>query len=41
LKFARCARVHVAWDLTVQLCTGVMLHGVKMVDELKEGLKSS
>jgi dihydroorotate dehydrogenase subfamily 1 len=24
---------------TVQICTGVMLHGVKMVDELKEGLE--
>jgi dihydropyrimidine dehydrogenase (NADP+) len=24
---------------TVQLCTGVMLHGVKMIDELKEGLE--
>jgi dihydroorotate dehydrogenase subfamily 1 len=24
---------------TVQLCTGVMLHGVKVVDELKEGLE--
>src|SRR4026208_2595367 len=24
---------------TVQLCTGVMLHGVKMVDELKEGFE--
>ncbi len=24
---------------TVQLCTGVMLHGVKMVEELKEGLE--
>ena len=23
---------------TVQLCTGVMLHGVKIIDELKEGL---
>ena len=23
---------------TVQLCTGVMLHGVKMIDELQEGL---
>lgn len=23
---------------TVQICTGVMLHGVKMVDELREGL---
>lgn len=23
---------------TVQICTGVMLHGVKMIDELKEGL---
>jgi dihydroorotate dehydrogenase subfamily 1 len=24
---------------TVQICTGVMLHGVKMIDELKEGLE--
>ena len=24
---------------TVQLCTGVMLHGVKVIDELKEGLE--
>jgi dihydroorotate dehydrogenase subfamily 1 len=24
---------------TVQLCTGVMLHGVKMIDELKQGLE--
>ncbi len=24
---------------TVQICTGVMLHGVKMVDELQEGLE--
>src|SRR5438270_932485 len=24
---------------TVQLCTGVMLHGVKMIDELNEGLE--
>lgn len=24
---------------TVQICTGVMLHGVKIVDELKEGLE--
>ncbi len=24
---------------TVQLCTGVMLHGVKMIDELKSGLE--
>jgi dihydroorotate dehydrogenase len=24
---------------TVQICTGVMLHGVKMVDELQEGVK--
>jgi hypothetical protein len=23
---------------TVQICTGVMLHGVKMIDELQEGL---
>ncbi|HKZ03086.1 MAG TPA: NAD-dependent dihydropyrimidine dehydrogenase subunit PreA [Pyrinomonadaceae bacterium] len=25
---------------TVQICTGVMLHGVKMIDELKEGLET-
>ena len=24
---------------TVQICTGVMLHGVKMIDELKAGLE--
>jgi dihydropyrimidine dehydrogenase (NADP+) len=24
---------------TVQLCTGVMLHGVKIIDELKEGME--
>jgi dihydropyrimidine dehydrogenase (NADP+) len=24
---------------TVQICTGVMLHGVKMIDELKQGLE--
>jgi hypothetical protein len=24
---------------TVQLCTGVMLHGVKIIDELKDGLE--
>ena len=24
---------------TVQICTGVMLQGVKMIDELKEGVE--